>query len=174
MSDKLDQSDIDAMLSKAKETFAAESAAEIQPPSPVEKAPEGHGQSKGPVVEKVEFAPFKPHVPVPAEHKKDLNFFNQIPLVISGELGQAHLTVRELLKLEEGSIVKLDKLAGESATILVNGQFLGSAEIVVINERFGLRVTAIGSPDQDEDKHEERDEAENQADVPEGQEIPDE
>ena len=173
MADKLDQSDIDAMLNEARQTFAAESAAEIQPPAE-EKAAAEHEQSKGPVVEKVEFASFQPHTLVPAEQKKELGFFNHIPLIISGELGQAHLTVRELLKLEEGSIVKLDKLAGESATILVNGQFLGSAEIVVINERFGLRVTTIGSPDQNEEKHDERNEPESQEVLPEEQELSDE
>jgi flagellar motor switch protein FliN/FliY len=145
LSDKIDQNEIDMMLKAARQSQAIEQAPEPVPP------PE---KQKGPVVEKVEFAPFKPQSQVLAEHKKDLNFFNYIPLVISGELGKAHLTVRELLKLEEGSVVKLDKMAGESATVLINGQFLGLAEIVVINDRFGLRVTAIGSPDQQEEKEE--------------------
>ncbi|HAA35146.1 MAG TPA: hypothetical protein DCD97_07535, partial [Firmicutes bacterium] len=45
------------------------------------------------------------------------------------------------------SVIKLDKVAGESASILLNGQFLGHAEVVVINDRFGLRITAIGNGD---------------------------
>jgi len=106
----------------------------------------------GPVVERVEFAPFKPQTQVYDGPKKELKFFSQIPLSVSGELGKAYLTVRELLKLEEDSVIKLDKLAGESATVLVNGQYLGLAEIVVINERFGLRVTAVGLPEQHDEK----------------------
>jgi flagellar motor switch protein FliN/FliY len=111
-------------------------------------------KQKSPVVEKVEFAPFEVQSQIFTGRKKDLKFFNHIPLVISGELGKAHLTVRELLKLEEGSAIKLDKLAGENATILINGQYIGSAEIVVLNERFGLRVTTVGQPDEQEEKKE--------------------
>ncbi|NLX92225.1 MAG: hypothetical protein GXZ07_11715 [Firmicutes bacterium] len=140
MADKLSQSEIDAMLRGLK-----------QPP---EKDAEAESKQKQniPVVEKVNFAPFKPTGKVFGGKKKELPYFNEIPMVIAGELGKAHLTVRELLNLEEGSVIKLDKLAGESATILVNGQYLGLAEIVVINERFGLRVTAIGSAEEEDGK----------------------
>lgn len=140
LADKLNQSEIDAMLGGLK-----------QPPERHAEAERKQKQNI-PVVEKVNFAPFKPAGKVPGGKKKDLHYFNEIPMVIAGELGKAHLTVRELLKLEEGSVIKLDKLAGESATILVNGQYLGLAEIVVINERFGLRVTAIGSVEEETEK----------------------
>ena len=108
---------------------------------------------KYPGSKRVNFAPLS----LPARlwmGETGIGLFNQIPMVIAGELGKAHLTVRELLQLEEGSVIKLDKLAGEGATILVNGQYLGLAEIVVINERFGLRVTAIGSADEQIEKKE--------------------
>lgn len=81
--------------------------------------------------------------------KADLSFFRRIPLSISGELGSARLTVQELLHLAEGSVIKLNKLAGETATVLVNEQYLGEAEVVVVNDRFGLRVTSIGVQDAD-------------------------
>jgi len=152
LGDKIDQNEIDALLSEAKRSLIAELVPETEP-----EAPETIEKQKGPVVEKVEFAPFKHQTQVydGHKHKKELKFFNQIPLSVSGELGKAYLTVRELLKLEEDSVIKLDKLAGESATVLVNGQYLGLAEIVVINERFGLRVTAVGLPEQHDEKKEQ-------------------
>ncbi len=153
----MSQSEIDGMLSG------------LEQPSGEEKAPEGKHKQK-PVVEKVEFAPFKDKDKVVEGKRRELSYFNQICMDISGELGKADITVRELLKLEEGSVIKLDKLAGESATILVNGQYLGLAEIVVINERFGLRVTAIGSVDQQEVKKEPDEPKETDADKPENQE----
>jgi flagellar motor switch protein FliN/FliY len=79
----------------------------------------------------------------------EISFFRRIPLTISGELGAAQITVQELLNLTEGSVIKLNKIAGESAAILVNEQYLGEAEVVVVNDRFGLRVTSIGMHDAD-------------------------
>jgi flagellar motor switch protein FliN/FliY len=79
----------------------------------------------------------------------ELSFFRRIPLTISGELGNTQITVQELLHLTEGSVIKLNKMAGESAAILVNEQYLGEAEVVVVNDRFGLRVTSIGTQDAD-------------------------
>lgn len=79
--------------------------------------------------------------------RSDLSHFRSIPLTISGELGAAQITVQELLHLTEGSVIKLNKIAGEAATILVNEQYLGEAEVVVVNDRFGLRVTSIGMHD---------------------------
>lgn len=152
LADKLNQSEIDGMLSG------------LVQPAGGEKAPEDKHKQK-PVVEKVEFAPFKDKEKVDAGKRRELSYFNQICMDIAGELGKAEITVRELLKLEEGSVIKLDKLAGESATILVNGQYLGLAEIVVINERFGLRVTAIGAEEAkkepDERKETDTEEPEN-------------
>lgn len=136
LADKLSQSEIDAMLKG------------LEKPQKERIAGDGPQKQNMPVVEKVEFAPFKSTGRISGIQKKDISYFNQIPMIISGELGKAYLTVRDFLKLEEGSVIKLDRLAGESATIMVNGQPLGLAEIVVINDKFGLRVTAIGQTDQ--------------------------
>ncbi len=100
-------------------------------------------KTKKPLVQRVEFAQLKSCVK-PGTRKPHGSLFNNIPLVLSAELGTAEITVRDLLALEEGSVVKLDKTAGESATVLVNEQFLGQAETVVVNDRFGLRITTIG------------------------------
>ncbi len=119
-----------------------------------EKAPSSGGnkpfserpKEKGPLVERVDFAPFKPGRTI-ASPKPEQEFFDNISLVVSGELGNVEITVRDLLKLDEGSVIRLDKTAGESAMLLLNGQFLGQAEVVVINDCFGLRITSIGNGD---------------------------
>lgn len=107
---------------------------------------------KSPLVERVEFAPLQTLRPALRAKKPPLEFFQNITLVLSGELGAAEITVRDFLQLTVGSVLKLDKMAGEGATILLNGQDLGQAEVVVINDRFGLRVTAIGARDSKEEK----------------------
>jgi flagellar motor switch protein FliN/FliY len=135
----LNQGEIDAILKDMKKKVN-----KVNPPG--ESLPFHEGEKeKSPVVEKVEFAPFKSRCVDSVAKKPGLDFFGNICLVVSGELGSAEITVRDLLKLEEGSVIKLDKIAGESAAILLNGQFLGHAEVVVINDRFGLRITAIGT-----------------------------
>ncbi len=110
--------------------------------------------NKKPLVQRVEFAQLKPRPKSGTRQTPEESLYNNIPLVLSGELGTVEITVRELLALEEGSVVKLDKTAGESATVLVNEQFLGQAETVVVNDRFGLRITTIGK-DVPKDRKEE-------------------
>jgi len=110
------------------------------------KSLQREGRGRTPLVEKVTFAPLKPYRRG-GYQKPDITYFDKIFLVVSGELGSAEITVRELLKLEEGSVIKLDKIAGESAAILVNGRQIGQGEVVVINDRFGLRITAVGEGD---------------------------
>ncbi len=149
MSGDLSQSEIDALLNKdsggkASGKDAAGSQEEkINHEAENDQETTSSKKRSKPLVEKVEFSPLKQRGKVYGA-KPRFHYFDDIELVISGELGTAEITVRDLLKLKEGSVLKLDKMAGESSTILANEQFLGYAEIVVINDRFGLRVTAIG------------------------------
>jgi flagellar motor switch protein FliN/FliY len=69
-----------------------------------------------------------------------------VPLQITVELGKTRKTIREILNLGPGSVVELDKLAGEPVDVLVNGKLLAKGEVVVIDENFGIRVTDIISP----------------------------
>ena len=62
------------------------------------------------------------------------------------ELGRTRKSIKEILELTNGSIVELEKLAGEPVEILVNGQYLAKGEVVVIDENFGVRITEIASP----------------------------
>lgn len=78
--------------------------------------------------------------------KRDLDFILDIPLEVSAELGRTKLLINELLQLGQGSVVELNKLAGEPLEIYVNGKLVARGEAVVINEKFGVRLTDIITP----------------------------
>lgn len=78
--------------------------------------------------------------------RRELDFILDIPLDVSAELGRTRLLVNELLQLGQGSVVELDKLAGEALEVYVNGKLVARGEAVVINEKFGVRLTDIISP----------------------------
>lgn len=77
---------------------------------------------------------------------RPLDFILDIPLEISVELGRARMVINDLLQLGQGSVVELSKLAGEPLEIFVNGKLVARGEVVVVNEKFGVRVTDIVSP----------------------------
>jgi flagellar motor switch protein FliN/FliY len=81
-----------------------------------------------------------------AEGARDLEFILDIPLDISVELGRTKMLVNELLQLGQGSIVELAKLADEPMDIYVNRKLFARGEVVVVNEKFGIRLTDIISP----------------------------
>jgi flagellar motor switch protein FliN/FliY len=76
----------------------------------------------------------------------DLNFILDIPLEVSVELGRAKIQINDLLQLGQGSVIELTKLAGEPLEILINQKLVARGEVVVINEKFGIRLTDIISP----------------------------
>ncbi len=84
--------------------------------------------------------------PRPDSGKRELDFILDIPLDVSAELGRTRLLINELLQLGQGSVVELNKLAGEPLEIFVNGKLVARGEAVVINEKFGVRLTDIISP----------------------------
>ena len=69
-----------------------------------------------------------------------------VPLRVSVELGRTRLRIQELLELGQGAIVELDRLAGDAVDILVNGRPVAQGEIVVVNERFAVRVVSVRNP----------------------------
>lgn len=84
--------------------------------------------------------------PKPDSLRKDLDFILDIPLEVSAQLGSTKLLINELLQLGQGSVIELNKLAGEPLEIYVNGKLVARGEAVVINEKFGVRLTDIISP----------------------------
>ena len=77
---------------------------------------------------------------------ENLDFILDIPLRVSVELGRTKMLVNELLKLGHGSVIELAKLAGEPMEIYVNDKLIARGEVVVVNEKFGVRLTDIISP----------------------------
>ena len=84
--------------------------------------------------------------PRPDGERRELDFILDIPLDVSAELGRTRLLINELLQLGQGSVVELNKLAGEPLEVYVNGKLVARGEAVVINEKFGVRLTDIISP----------------------------
>jgi len=69
-----------------------------------------------------------------------------VPVTIAMEIGRTRINIRNLLQLNQGSVVELDRLAGEPMDVLVNGTLVAQGEVVVVNEKFGIRLTDIVSP----------------------------
>jgi len=80
------------------------------------------------------------------EETVNLDAILDVPVTISMEIGRTKLNIRNLLQLNQGSVVELDRLAGEPMDVLVNGTLIAQGEVVVVNEKFGLRLTDIISP----------------------------
>lgn len=74
---------------------------------------------------------------------KNLNFLLDIPVSVTVELGKTKLLLKDLLKLDEGAILELDKFEGEPVDILVNNKLIAKGEVVIINERFGVKIIDI-------------------------------
>jgi flagellar motor switch protein FliN len=95
----------------------------------------------------VDYVPFETTTtPVGAEHNADapeLERLYDVPVELAVEIGRTQMTIRETLALGPGSIVTLNKLAGEPVDLLVNGKPIARGEVVVIDEEFGLRVTEV-------------------------------
>ncbi|MCA9420775.1 MAG: flagellar motor switch protein FliN [Nitrospira sp.] len=81
-----------------------------------------------------------------SSHEQNLNRILDIPLVLSAQLGNTRMLIKDLLQLGPGSIVELDKLAGEPLEVLVNERLVARGEVVMVNEKFGIRLTDVISP----------------------------
>ncbi|RJR40855.1 MAG: flagellar motor switch protein FliN [Deltaproteobacteria bacterium] len=81
----------------------------------------------------------------PATHQ-NLELLLDIPLEITAELGRAKMIINDLLQLGQGSVIELNKLAGEPLEIMVNQKLIARGEVVVVNEKFGIRLTDVISP----------------------------
>lgn len=76
----------------------------------------------------------------------NLDVILDIPVTLSMEIGRTELPINSLLQLNQGSVVELDRLAGEPMDVLINGTLIAHGEVVVINEKFGIRLTDVISP----------------------------
>ena len=82
---------------------------------------------------------------VAPQNSDNLDAILDIPISLSVEIGQTRISIRNLLQLNQGSVVELDRLAGESLDVMVNNTLVAHGEIVVINEKYGIRLTDVVS-----------------------------
>lgn len=105
----------------------------------MERAMKAQKEAQPPQIDELKVTAEKPKV-------RDIDFILDIPLEITVMIGRTKILVQELLQLTQGSVVALDKLAGEPMDVYVNGKLIGRGEVVVVNEKFGIRITDIISP----------------------------
>ena len=104
------------------------------------------------MAETVDYAPFETPTAGPIESvpapvtAEELERLHDVPVELAVEIGRTNMTIREALALGPGSIVTLNRLAGEPVDLLVNGKPIARGEVVVIDEEFGLRVTEVLAP----------------------------
>ncbi|RPH87441.1 MAG: flagellar motor switch protein FliN [Desulfobacteraceae bacterium] len=95
----------------------------------------------------MELDPLENRSPEPSEPPStNLDFILDIPMEVSVELGRSKMLISDLLQLGQGSVIELTKLAGEPLEVLVNQKLIARGEVVVVNEKFGIRLTDIISP----------------------------
>lgn len=104
------------------------------------EAAEGEG---GDDVQVAELDELTDDAPITQEEKKKLDTILDIPVTISMEVGRSQISIRNLLQLNQGSVVELDRVAGEPLDVLVNGTLIAHGEVVVVNDKFGIRLTDV-------------------------------
>ncbi len=92
---------------------------------------------------------------VSAHH--EIDFMHDVPLRLSVEIGHTHITVREILALSVGKVVEFTKVVGEPMDITISGRLMARGEIVVVNERYGVRISEVTRPDETETAAKETD-----------------
>lgn len=94
-------------------------------------------------VQTAELDEFSEDAPISNEEKRKLDTILDIPVTISMEVGRSQISIRNLLQLNQGSVVELDRVAGEPLDVLVNGTLIAHGEVVVVNDKFGIRLTDV-------------------------------
>ena len=80
---------------------------------------------------------------ITTEEKRKLDTILDIPVTISMEVGRSSISIRNLLQLNQGSVVELDRVAGEPLDVMINGTLIAHGEVVVVNDKFGIRLTDV-------------------------------
>ncbi|MFT5162165.1 MAG: flagellar motor switch protein FliN/FliY [Alteromonadaceae bacterium] len=81
--------------------------------------------------------------PISIEERRKLDTILDIPVTISMEVGRSSISIRNLLQLNQGSVVELDRVAGEPLDVMINGTLIAHGEVVVVNDKFGIRLTDV-------------------------------
>jgi flagellar motor switch protein FliN/FliY len=99
-----------------------------------------------PTAERAAFQKLRPVKELTRTEEENLEVILDVPVTISMEIGRTLISIRNLLQLNQGSVIELDRLAGEPLDILVNGTLVAHGEVVVVNEKFGIRLIDVVSP----------------------------
>jgi flagellar motor switch protein FliN/FliY len=102
-------------------------------------------EPKNAAVARAQFGDLGPNAGVGAGGEMNLNLILDVAVTLALEVGRARMSVRDLLQLAPGAVVELDRLAGEPLDVLVNGVRIARGEVVVVNEKFGIRLTDVVS-----------------------------
>lgn len=94
-------------------------------------------------VQTAELEELNEDAPVTDDEKRKLDAILDIPVTISMEVGRSQISIRNLLQLNQGSVVELERVAGEPLDVLVNGTLIAHGEVVVVNDKFGIRLTDV-------------------------------
>jgi len=103
-------------------------------------------ESEEVTAESAQFQELEPEPAAMGNMDVNLESLLDVPVTISMEIGRTRINIRNLLQLNQGSVVELDRLAGEPMDVLVNGTLIAQGEVVVVNEKFGIRLTDVISP----------------------------
>ncbi len=139
-------SDTDGM--SAEDAMAAEWAAALSESSPGTPGSDGANPESQVTADQVmpaEFTNFAESAPRAATGN-DINMILDIPVQLTVELGRTRIPIKHILQLAQGSVVELETLAGEPMDVLVNGYLIAQGEVVVVNDKFGIRLTDIVTP----------------------------
>lgn len=107
---------------------------------------QGAEAEAAPAAESAQFQELVPEADTDDSSDIHLDSILDVPVTISMEIGRTRINIRNLLQLNQGSVVELDRLAGEPMDVLVNGTLIAQGEVVVVNEKFGIRLTDVISP----------------------------
>ncbi len=147
-SDDALQAEIDAARVAAGVMEAPSSVSTMAPPmshapTPITAAPSAQAQMPT-AVHPVQFMPLTPEAPN-SDRAHGIEMLMDVALEVSVELGRSHMSIGEILALRTGSVIELDKLAGEPVDVSVNGTLIARGEVVVVDEKFGVRITEVVS-----------------------------
>lgn len=137
MNDNVD----DETRNGAAEENVTEANADVSPDNAAADAASESGMS----YQQAEFQSLSEENGLPLGSKSNLDLILDVPVTVSMELGRTTIPIRNLMQLTQGSVVELNRLAGEPMDVLVNGTLIAHGEVVVVNEKFGIRLTDVVS-----------------------------
>lgn len=145
---KEDKDELMAQEEETQESFSGNTLSNFPPQMNIADMPNQENADGQPItVQPVQFPSFDNHLGMSIEGNRNFDLLLDIKLKLTVELGRTELPIKKILELTRGSIIELDKIAGEPVELYANGKMIAKGEVVVIEDNFGLRIISIVSPD---------------------------